>query len=115
MKRIYFGVGMLLSVIFINIASAEEIVRNAVITAMANTDANTEKFSVTYTGGTGVCAAAGTVVFDPIYFPSSKVFDRAFALATVALTTGKKVRIYNYNSSTCDKATYIRISNDDLL
>jgi len=104
-----FAVLILLILPSITWAAGSDLVLDAVVTSVANTSSNEDKFTVWVSGGTGVCANT------QISFPKSKagsaeVFDRAYSAALTAFVSGTKVRIYNYTDDSCYGASYIRLT-----
>jgi hypothetical protein len=90
---------------------AGELVRDASVIEVANTNNGDASFAVRVEGGTGVCA--GTSVF--IVFPESRKasvasYNQAFAAALAALASNKKVRIHNFVDDSCSGASFISIS-----
>lgn len=86
---------------------------NATISGVFNTSQFGVNFGVRMSGtGTGTCAGANAIIqFNPANFPSIEEYKRAFALATTAYLTGKRVDIWD-NSGTvtdCSHADFIEI------
>ena len=89
---------------------AGELVRDATIIEVANTAYGSPDFVVKVAGGTGIC----TTVF--IIFPEAKAKSptsnkQAIATALLAFSTGKKVRIHNFEDNACDGANFISITH----
>lgn len=93
---------------------AGELVRNAIIVEIANTNNNTKDFAMFLEGGTGICNTSARYI---ISFPENKFqsqsqesYKQAFSLALSAFATGKKVRIHNFEDDSCNKANFISVS-----
>ncbi|WP_144407661.1 DUF5992 family protein [Gynuella sunshinyii] len=85
------------------------VVTDGIITKVANSEANNDRFVVSVSGGSGPCANQN------ISFPKGKagspeIFTRAFSMALTGLSTGMKVRIHNYESDDCFNAAWIELS-----
>lgn len=94
------------------VSANQYIVTDAIVTKVGSTAGNGESFWVVAKHGQGSCVSQSSQV--NVYFPrtavnSEKIFDRAYAAALSALTTGKRVNIYNYADSSCDKAVAIEL------
>jgi hypothetical protein len=91
-------------------AGAADLVIGGRVVRLSNTGNNSTLFSIEVAGGsTNLCGSSW------IHFPASAAGDaeihkRAYAAALVALTTGMPVRVYNYQSNSCDAAAYIELS-----
>jgi len=96
--------------IFSQAQAAEYLVSQATVTSVTNTGDNLSLFVVRTTGGSGPCAGSYTM-FYLNRAADADAHKRAFALATTALITGKKVTIYNYVDSNCSNAAYIELFN----
>jgi hypothetical protein len=90
-------------------AAGAYIVTGGTITSITNTASNTSAFTVTTSGGTGVCTGVA-ITFPLSSFPDADTMARAYATALTALALNATVTIYNYSSSTCTTATYIQIN-----
>lgn len=104
-----FGIVCVL-ILSVSANAATLLVENAEVTRVTNSANNTDTFTISTVGGTGLCAST------PISFPAQSVshqeiHKRAFAIALAANATGKKVRIYNYVNQECNGAGYIELSN----
>ena len=85
------------------------LIKDAEITMVANTASNEDKFVINTTGGSGVCDQA--IVF-PADATSPAIYERAFAIALTAFSTGQKVTINTYEDeaeNVCLRATYIKL------
>jgi Family of unknown function (DUF5992) len=109
MKAITRIAGILLFTLALEV-NAGWLAWDAQLTAVTNTSGNTDSFVVLFTGGTGACASQGQVTFPRDATTSQEVLRRAYATALMALATGMKVNIYNYESDSCDRAAHIWIS-----
>ncbi|MBE0365471.1 hypothetical protein PULV_b0048 [Pseudoalteromonas ulvae UL12] len=92
------------------ICQAGYIVKNAVITELANTNWNSDSFTVGVNGGEGVCADS-TITFKTTAAGDIGTFNRAFSTALLAIEMGQSVSIYNYQGNGCHDAAYIRIDS----
>ena len=90
---------------------AGELVRDATVTEVANTAFGGAEFAVRLSGGTGVCAAATFIIFPEAKAASAASNKQAIATALLAFSTGKKVRIHNFQDDSCVGANFISISN----
>ena len=107
MKNLLLVLG--LSFISLN-AAAGEIAKDAIITKLGNSSDGSADFYIRITGGTGVCANS------LIKFPESKQAseasnNQAFSLALTAMTTGKKIRLANFQDNNCHGANFIEMIN----
>jgi len=94
---------------------AAEIIRDAEVIEIANTKNNTQDFAIFIQGGTWTTTSSTCAITAPITFPESKSqseasHQQAFSIALTALTTGKKVRIHNFEDDSCHGANFISIS-----
>ena len=100
---------LLLTLVGISTASAGTyVVRNAVITKIANTSSNENKFAIFVEGGTGSC------VNEWVHFPESaatskEIHERAYSAALAAMTAGIKVTLHNYHDEGCRNVSYIQL------
>lgn len=109
MRRLfYFSCFLLLS----STSFASDLVHSAKIHRLASsTDALTDNFYIQVTGGTGPCANGG-MTFERSAAPSDGFFNRMFAIAMLAYSTGStKVRVYTASGTNCDHATFIEIKD----
>lgn len=108
MKKIFFAI----LIGFAGQVSAGELIRDAVIKEVANTNNNGPDFALILEGGTGVCVSPTRTV---ITFPESKKqsdasYAQAFSIALTALTTESTVRIHNFEDDSCDGANFISVT-----
>jgi Family of unknown function (DUF5992) len=94
-----------------NGCSAGELVRDATVTEVANSFGGGAEFTVKAVGGTGVCAGAAWIVFPEAKAKSANTHKQAIATALLAFSSGKKVRIHNFEDDSCVGANFISISN----
>ncbi|WP_444946307.1 DUF5992 family protein [Microbulbifer sp. VTAC004] len=86
------------------------------VVAITNTAANGKSFNVTVANGDGNYACEDTTISFPLSVAGNNgndenIHNRAFSMAMVAFTTGKKVNIYTYEDvETCSHAAYIAFS-----
>ncbi len=106
LKSLMLGCSMLIT----PLANAGELINNATVTSIANVGSNVDQFVVYYSGGAGVCATQGFIMFPATAAVSKEVHNRAYTLALAALTTGMKIRVHNYESDACDRASFVAIS-----
>lgn len=90
-------------------ALAGEIVVGAQLIRITNTSSNTNAFSIMVSGGTLNLCGSSWINF-PASATDAESYKRAYAAALVALTTGAPIRVYNYQSNTCETASYIELS-----
>ncbi len=90
---------------------AGELVRDATIIEVANTSYGGADFAVRVSGGTGVCAGTPFIVFPEAKASSTTSNKQAIATSLLAFSTGKKVRIHNFQDDSCTGANFIAISN----
>ncbi|WP_325892443.1 DUF5992 family protein [Grimontia sp. NTOU-MAR1] len=95
-------------VLFATVSHAEYIVKDAIITSIANTNSNGENFTVWVEGGSGPCTDRA-VTFPRRAVSSNEIHARAYSAALSALSTNHKVDIYDYSGSNCGNASYIRL------
>ncbi|GAB5386996.1 MAG: hypothetical protein Alis3KO_41190 [Aliiglaciecola sp.] len=107
MKRLLFA--LILLPFFVE-ANGTYIVKNAVITSIANTSGNSEKFTIWVEGGSGSCANS-IIVFPRTAASSDEIYSRAYSAALTAFTSGKKIWVHNYEGDQCNNASYIRLFN----
>lgn len=103
--RIFIFSIFLLSPFFV---LAGELVRGATIIEVASSSNNNDVFYVKLSGGTGPCAN-GSVLFPAAKSQSKESYNQAFSIALTAVTSGKKIRIHNYENDTCTGANFIGI------
>ncbi|SFD42294.1 DUF5992 family protein [Pseudoalteromonas denitrificans] len=92
--------------------SAGELIRNAKITQLANTNNNTQDFVIITAGGTGLCAKNSNIISFPksAYInQSDKAYNQSFAIALAALTSGATIKVHNFNKTSCSEANSISI------
>jgi len=96
----------------IAMAQGDYIAQDAKIVRVTNTAGNQDEFIINVVGGTGVCTgqAPTMIKFKLASATSPEIFNRAFSMALMALSTGQKVSVYNYVDTACDNAVYIGIS-----
>jgi hypothetical protein len=90
-------------------ANSGELIRDATVIEVANTNSNGADFAVILQGGVGVCLSPTRTV---ITFPESKKqsdvsYNQAFSIALTALATGMKVRVHNFENDSCSGANFI--------
>jgi len=85
------------------------LVTGGTVTQVANTSGNNPAFVVLVTGGTSNTCPATWIIFSQADAPDAATFQRAYAAAMVALTTGVSVSIYNYADATCNHASYLQL------
>lgn len=91
--------------------NAGELVVDASILEVANTNTGDASFAVKIQGGTGVCAGSSVwIVFPEVRKASDASYNQAFAAALAALASDMKVRIHNFVDNSCGGATFISIS-----
>ena len=93
---------------------AGELVTNATIVELGNTNNNTKDFGMFLKGGRGICSTSGRY---RIVFPESKMgsqstesYNQSFSIALSALATGMKVRIHNFEDNSCNGANFISVT-----
>jgi len=91
-------------------AYAGELIQGATVVEVANTYNNGADFAIKVEGGTGVCSTASYIVFPESKQQSADSNKQAFSIALTALTTGRKVRIHNFEDNACDGANFISIT-----
>jgi hypothetical protein len=106
--KIRFAISLSLLLCAQGVFAGAYLAQDATITKIGNADQNQDKFFVTVSGGQVTCP---TITFTVDAAPSQKAFDRSFAMAMAAQATGKRVTIFNYNSTSCSGASYIEVYN----
>ena len=91
--------------------SAGELIQGATIVEVANTAFGGAEFAVRLSGGTGTCATAPYIIFPEAKASSAASNKQAIATALLAFSTGRKVRIHNFQDDSCTGANFIAISN----
>ena len=89
--------------------------KDATVTQISNTNWNEKTFTVTHSGGTGVCAGIA-VSFPEEYSQSAIAYSLSFSIAMSAYLHDKKINVYNYgdkslHGSVCHGANLIEIHN----
>ncbi|NQZ10438.1 MAG: hypothetical protein HRT35_25070 [Algicola sp.] len=89
-----------------------ELIRDATVIEVFNTNTNGADFGIVLEGGTGRCVSPTRTV---ITFPETKKqsddsYKQSFAIALSALSTGMKVRVHNFEDNLCTGANFIAIS-----
>ncbi len=90
-------------------AHADWLVQDAKITRITNSSSNTDSFTMSTEGGTGLCSSV-SIAFPADGVSSAEIHKRAFSMALAAYTTGDKVSIYSYSNQECNKAGYIELN-----
>lgn len=115
MKKVL--ISMALSVTGLALAApGSTIAMNATIIDVASSIDNGASFAVLLSGGTGKCTVGVNGVGPWVAFPEAKAqsptaYRHSYALALLALSSGKKVRIHNYTDDNCYGANFISVSN----
>ena len=97
------------------ICFAGQLITGATVIEVANTSYNSPDFAVIVEGGIPTpnnCEQGGRIIFT---FPEAKKqsdesYKQAFTIALTALSTGKTVRIHNFEDDSCSGANFISIS-----
>ncbi|KAF7763155.1 hypothetical protein PUND_b0495 [Pseudoalteromonas undina] len=87
-----------------------ELVRGATVTEVASSSSNMDVFYLKLSGGTGPCANS-SVIFPAIKSQSKESYNQAFSIALAAVSSGKKIRVHNYEDDSCHGANFIGISS----
>lgn len=93
------------------------IATGVIITKVGSTNWNEKVFTVTLSGGSGVCAG-DVISFPEEYAQSTVAYAQAHSMAMTAFIHNKKVIISNFdnrkykNNTTCTGANSIEIYND---
>lgn len=101
---------LLLVVISGRLVANEWVATDSTVAQIANTNVNGRNFSIITLGGSGPCAGK-LIIFPESDASGVEAHQRAYATALMALSMGMRVSIYNYYSSSCDRASFIAISN----
>jgi len=106
---------IIISIILSFNSTAGELVRDAEVIEVSNTNNNGPDFSIRINGGvwtttSSTCSLTTGIIFPESKSQSSDSHKQAFSIALTALTTGKKVRIHNFEDDTCTGANFISIS-----
>jgi hypothetical protein len=86
---------------------AGELIRDGLITEIGNTYSNGKDFTIKVEGGIGLCNT--WVLFPESKAGSTSNHEQAFQIALAAVTNNKKVRIHNFENSSCDGANFISL------
>lgn len=89
-------------------AHAGWLVRDAKIVRITNSSSNTDSFTMSTDGGTGVCAGV-SLAFPVDGVSTPEIHKRAFSMALAAYMAGEKVSVYSYSNEECNKAGYIEL------
>ncbi|WP_156392364.1 MULTISPECIES: DUF5992 family protein [unclassified Roseateles] len=98
-------------------AASTYIIMDGTIIDVANTVNGMQAFAVLVAGATGPCSMptpgkqGAWIIFPENKAQSPATHRMAQQLAMLALATGKKVRIANYQDASCFGASFISISN----
>lgn len=92
-------------------ANAGELIRDATIIEVSNTNNNSADFAVVLQGGTGSCVSPTRTI---IVFPESKKqsdesYSQSFSIALAGLANGMKVRVHNFEDDSCSGANFISL------
>ena len=90
-----------------NVFSGDLIVNGEII-EIRNTGSNLALFEIVVTGGEGVCNNK-VIAFPASVAPTKEAYNRAYASALTAFTTGANIRVHNYIDDSCKKASYISL------
>ena len=88
-------------------AAGASLVSVGTITQVTNTSGNGPVFAVQVVGGINNTCLNQWIYFNQSDAPDLATFQRAYANALLALTTGIPVTIYNYSDASCGHASYI--------
>lgn len=91
-------------------AAAGDLVLGGRIVRIANTGNNSPVFSIEVSGGSLNLCGTGWITFPASVAADPDTHKRAYAAALVAMTTGMTVRVHNYQSNSCDTASYIELA-----
>jgi hypothetical protein len=86
-----------------------ELVKDAKVTAISNTNDNEKRFTIWVSGGSGPCLNS-SISFPATAAGSPEVYQRAYATALMAYASGDSISAHDYYSSNCHNAAYIRVS-----
>ena len=89
-------------------AQAGELIRDGLIAEIGNTYANGNDFTIKVEGGIGLCNT--WVVFPESKAGSPANHEQAFQIVLAAATNNKKVRIHNFENSSCEGANFISLT-----
>ncbi|MCG7562391.1 MULTISPECIES: DUF5992 family protein [Pseudoalteromonas] len=103
------SISTLLLVFSYNLSAATDLVKDATITGISNTNGNENTFTIWLEGGTGLCANK-SISFPLTAAGSKESHDRAYSAAMTAFATGDKVMAHNYYNTDCHNAAYIKVS-----
>ncbi len=101
----------LLSLFFLSTLSYGDLqlIKDARITAIANTNGNVDKFTIWIEGGSGPCVNS-TIVFPKPAAGSDDIYARAYSTALMAFAADYKIIAHDYDSDNCHNAAYIQVS-----
>jgi hypothetical protein len=109
-RKIAETIAALMSLVIVGTAAnAGLLSQGGTIVRVANTSGNQSLFVVLVAGGSGPCPNGQWIAFPTYAAGDAEVHKRAYAMALLALTTGMKVAIHNYNNDNCNEAAYIEI------
>lgn len=98
-----------------NSALAGELIRGATIIDLAANAAlpydgtNKKSFAILLEGGTGKCVGKGWIYIPEEMASSSNSYNQIFSIALMAHASGKKIRLHNYATDTCQTADFISV------
>ncbi|MDK1311308.1 DUF5992 family protein [Pseudoalteromonas ardens] len=92
-----------------NTLAATDLVKDAIITGISNTNGNVNTFTIWLEGGTGLCANK-SISFPVTAAGSKESHERAYSAALTAFATGDKIMAHNYYNTDCHNAAYIKVS-----
>ncbi|MET1257498.1 DUF5992 family protein [Aliikangiella maris] len=91
-----------------NVIAGTYVIVDATIEAVGNTSGNKANFYVRTTGGAGPCVGQ-QITFPEADASNPNAHQRAYSAALMALSSGMKVKIHNYFSDSCDRASFIEV------
>jgi len=102
---------MSLGILISSISNAGELVKGATVLEVASSNSNRDVFWVRISGGVGPCANI-SVDFPANKSQSKESYNQSFSIALAAATTGKKIRVHNYEDNNCQGANFISIYSE---
>ena len=101
-------IGFLLAVIS-STSHAGYLIQGATIVSVTNTANQSQAFAVYFTGGAGICASSGQIVFPQSAAVDADTFKRAYAAALAGAVTKARFDAFDYAGTNCSNAGFIQV------
>lgn len=90
---------------------AAELVDGATVVEVTNTIDKGKAYAILVSGGNGPCANTWISFYED-RAASENSFKQGLAIALMAWSSGKKIRVHNYEGANCNGANFISIKSN---